>query len=122
MAEKDKGTASSMGSMFGIPPELLAAGEKQMQALTDLQKQMQSVCEDAARYATDRVQAEAELARSLGEKMSTVKSPTEAAQYYQEWLNRRMQLVAEDGQRVAADAQKLIGLSMRAFTGLATKP
>jgi hypothetical protein len=121
MAEKDKGTASSLGS-FGIPPELLAAGEKQMQAFTDLQKQMQGVCEEAARYATERVQAEAELARSLGERLSTAKSPTEAAQHYQDWLNRRMQLLAEDGQRVTADAQKLITLSMRAFSGMAAKP
>jgi hypothetical protein len=117
-----KASDSSAAPPFGIPPELLAAGEKQLQAFTDLQKQMQSVCEEAARYATERVQAEAELARSLGEKLGAAKSPVEAAQVYQDWLNRRMQLVAEDGQRVATDAQKLIGLSMRAFTGLAAKP
>lgn len=113
----DKGSAPSGGPTFGIPKELLAIGEKQMEAATELQKQMQAICEEASRYAADRVKTETDLAQALAEKLTAAKSPPEAAQAYQDWLTRRMHLFAEDGQRVASDTQKLLTMSARMLTG-----
>lgn len=117
MARQDKVPGSSGEPPFGIPKELLAVGEKQMEAVAELQKQMQTICEEAARYATDRVKAETNLTQTLAEKLTAAKSPPEAAQAYQDWLTSRMRLFAEDGQRVAADTQKLLAVSARLLTG-----
>src|SRR5687768_11777881 len=112
MTQDSTRSGPSVGSVFGagMPQDLLAAGEKQMASVAELQKQMQAICESASRNAADRAKLEAELAKTLGERLAAAKSPTDAAQAYQDWVNRRMQLFTEDGQKVAADAQKLLAM------------
>jgi hypothetical protein len=124
MAQKEGRSGPDLGSVFGsvLPQNLLAAGAQQIEWIGQLQKQFQAICEQASRQAADRASAEMDLAKSLGEKIAAAKSPTDAAQAYQDWLNRRMQLYAEDGQQVAADAQKFVTMWAGMLSGIAPKP
>ena len=61
------------------------------------------VYEQAGRDWTDRVRAEMELWTEFGKKLTSTKSVPEAMQAYQQALSQRMQMAAEDSQKVAAD-------------------
>ena len=63
--------------------------------------------EEAGRAWSERMRTELELWTELGKNLTSTHSVPEAVQIYQQSLTRRMQMAAEDGQKFAADCQKL---------------
>ncbi len=83
------------------------AGKEHAEALTGLQKELMAAYEDAGRAWSERVRTEMELWTELGKKLTATRSVPEAMQIYQQSMTQRMQMAAEDGQKFAADCQKL---------------
>jgi hypothetical protein len=62
------------------------------------------------------MQAEATVASEFASKLTAARSVADCASAYQQWLSRHMELLAQDGQRLFADTQKLMTTGARAFT------
>ena len=75
-------------------------------AMTNLQKDLASACEQANRAWLERMKSEVELWTQLGTKLMATRTAPEAMQIYQECLTQRMRMAAEDGQKMSEDYQK----------------
>lgn len=91
-------------------------GQKQLDALIEMQKGICTVVEEANRNWLARLEVERELTSDLTTKLSNAKTLPDAAKVYQDWANHRMQLLTEDGQKVVADSQKLLSSATRFFS------
>src|SRR5262249_58369065 len=90
------------------PAQYAETGQKQLEAMAEMQKELIAVIEEVNREWATRAQAEAKLATEFAGKLSAAKSIPDAAAIYQEWLARRMEMFAEDSRRVVADGQKFM--------------
>jgi len=95
------------------PAELAKLGQKQAAALTDMQRELYALVEHANRDWITRTEAERELAAQFTARLSAARSLPDAAQIYQEWMAKRMEMLAEDSRKFFADSQKLIQSSTR---------
>ncbi len=98
------------------PANFLKLGKGQAEALTALQKELMEAYEEAGRAWTERMRTELELWSELGRKLTTTHSVPEAMQVYQQSMNQRMQMAAEDSQKFASDCQKLAQKFARAMS------
>lgn len=87
--------------------KFVKAGKDQAEAFTALQKELMEAYEEAGRAWSERMRTELELWTELGKKLTSTHSVPEAVQIYQQSMTQRMQMAAEDGQKFAADCQKL---------------
>jgi hypothetical protein len=78
-----------------------------MESLTAIQKELGDTFEEANRHWLARAKSEAEFASELVTKLARTQSIPDATAVYQEWIGHRLQRLAEDGQKCAADCQKL---------------
>jgi hypothetical protein len=95
---------------------LLKTDKGQAEALSTLQKELMEAYEEAGRTWSERARTEVELWSELGKKLTETRSMPEAVQIYQQSLTRRMQMAAEDNQKLAADWQKLAQKFTRAMS------
>ncbi len=61
------------------------------------------------------MQAEASIASEFTNKVTAARSVADYASAYQEWLDRHLKLLADDGPRLFSDTQKLIETGARIF-------
>jgi hypothetical protein len=94
----------------------LKTDKGQAEALSTLQKELMEAYEEAGRTWSERARTEVELWSELGKKLTETRSMPEAVQIYQQSLTRRMQMAAEDNQKLAADWQKLAQKFTRAMS------
>ena len=94
-------------ALFPDATKFVKAGKDQAEALTALQKELMEAYEEAGRAWSERMRTELELWSELGKKLTSTHSVPEAVQIYQQSMTQRMQMVAEDSQKFAADCQKL---------------
>ena len=87
--------------------KFVKVGKDQAEAFTALQKELMEAYEEAGRAWSERMRTELELWTELGKKLTSTHSVPEAVQIYQQSMTQRMQMAAEDGQKFAADCQKL---------------
>src|SRR5262245_55561133 len=99
MASKD--SAPLMGEAIGLMPFLHFGG-----GATALQREMLEAYEQLNRAWLDRVQSEVALWSDLATKLAAVGSFPEALEAYVNCLSKRMQMTAEDGQRLFNGYQK----------------
>lgn len=83
------------------------ASKDQAEAFSALQTELTEAYEEAGRAWSERIKTEFELWTELGQKLTATHSVPEAVQIYQQSMTQRMQMVAEDNERFAADCQKL---------------
>jgi hypothetical protein len=76
-------------------------------AMVNLQKELLDAYEHASRAWLARVKSEVDLWSELATKLSSTKSPPEALEAYRDCVSQRMQMAAEDGQRLMEDCQKI---------------
>jgi hypothetical protein len=88
-------------------------GQNQADALIAMQRELCSLVEEVNRNWLARAELERDLASEFATRLSTAKTPADAAQTYQEWMSRRMQTLASDHQKLFADSQKFIGAATR---------
>jgi hypothetical protein len=82
-------------------------GKEQTEAMLSVQKELLDSYEQASRAWLARVKSEVDLWSALAAKLSTTRSVPEALSAYQECVAQRMQMAAEDGQRLLEDCQKI---------------
>jgi hypothetical protein len=78
-----------------------------MESLTAIQKELGETFDEANRHWMARAKSEAEFASELVTKLARTQSIPDATAVYQEWMGHRMQRLADDSQKCAADCQKL---------------
>jgi hypothetical protein len=82
-------------------------GKEQTEAMLGVQKELLDSYEQASRAWLARVKSEVDLWSALAAKLSTTRSVPEALSAYQECVAQRMQMAAQDGQRLLEDCQKI---------------
>jgi hypothetical protein len=112
VAQKEQ-RASPKSAPEANPAELAHMGKKQVEAMIDVQKEFIDTFEDVNRQWLARLKAETDLATEFAGKLAAAKSIPDTAAICQEWINRRMELFAEDGRRFVADIQKFTTASTR---------
>ena len=102
--------------MAGKPPGSSAPGstpffefgKDQTEAMAGLQKELLEAYEQTSNAWLARVKSEVDLWSELAKKLTATRSPTEAMEAYQKCVAQRMQMAAEDGQRLSEDCQKVM--------------
>jgi Phasin protein len=96
-----------MSSRPDTSPPSFRLGKEQTDAMLGMQKELLDSYEQASRAWLARVKSEVDLWSALAAKLSTTRSVPEALNAYQECAAQRMQMAAEDGQRLLAECQKI---------------
>jgi hypothetical protein len=99
------------GRASSFPAQLAQAGQQRMTALIDMQREVLDTFEQLNREWLARAQSEASLACDLVGKMGSA----HAAAAYQEWINRRGEMLAQDARALIAGGEKLAGVYARFF-------
>ncbi len=126
MAEKDSQTAKSAKSFAErmFPAEFVDLGTNRVAAMADMQKELMTCIEETYRGWLERAQSEADAAAELVSKLTAARSVPDSAAAWQEWMTRRMDMLADDGRRFAQDGQKFMTASTRllsnGWTGAST--
>lgn len=97
-------------------------GRKQVDALVAMQRELYGLAEAANRNWLARVELERTLASELAAGLSSAKSPSDAAKAYQDWMNRRMHALADDGRKLFDDSQKFMAAATKFLSGGGQKP
>lgn len=79
------------------------------EAFAGLQKEVIEAYEQASRAWLERVRTEVDLWSQLTGKLAGMRSPSDAAGIYQEWLGEHVKLAAEDGRRLTDHWQNFVG-------------
>ena len=108
-------------------PNLFPAGLAEMKRVEDvmsLQKQLVTYLQDVNRSWFEHMQSEAAMASEFGGRLAAARSIPDVATAWQEWAKRRMELLAQDGQDILTDTEKLIETGTRVFANgwVAGKP
>ncbi len=91
-----------------FPPELAQAGQKGVEEMISLQTELFNYLQDVNRGFVNHVQSELALTSEYVSKLSRARSLPQTAATCQEWANRRIELMAEDGRRFLADTEKFL--------------
>ena len=91
-------------------------GQKQANAFMTMQHEFSAWFEEARKSWTARAELEKELTSELFTRLSSAKTIPDAAQIYQDWLNRHLQVWAEDSRKAMADGQKLVAVAARCMS------
>jgi hypothetical protein len=81
--------------------------------MAEVQKEIFEVIAQMNQQWFSRAMANANLASELGTKLTGARSFPDAAEAYQQWMAKRMKLVAEDSQQFVADGQKFMEITAR---------
>jgi hypothetical protein len=111
-ADMAKGSTSNL-----IPPQFAAMGKKRLEDFVAMQAEQMEKLQEMNRSWLERMQSEATLASEFAAKLTAARSVPEVAAAYQEWATRQMEMAAEDGKRIFADAQKLAETGARLLSG-----
>src|ERR1700686_5442197 len=82
-------------------------GKDQTETMQNLQKELQGAYEQTSRAWVARMKSEMDLWSELGAKLGAIRSIPEALQAYQETMTKRMEMAAEDGQRLVTVSQEM---------------
>jgi hypothetical protein len=97
MAQKEQ--RGSAAQPLPNAADLADMGKKQVEAMVDVQKEFIRATEELNREWVERLRAEAELATELASKLTAAKSIPDTVGIYQEWMKRRVEMLASDMQK-----------------------
>jgi len=89
---------------------------------TNLQKELLDTYEQASRAWLERMKSEMELWAALATKMSGTRSVPEALEVYQKGLAQRMQMAADDGQKLFDGCRNITQQITRAMSDGLSSP
>lgn len=113
MSAQEKDNPSAPGVNFA---DIDKFGRKQVDAFVTMQRELYTLADEANRNWLARVELERNLASELAAGLSGAKTPADAAKVYQDWINRRMQALADDGRKLFDDSQKFMTAAARFMT------
>ncbi|HEU5276674.1 MAG TPA: hypothetical protein VFU97_23670 [Xanthobacteraceae bacterium] len=99
----------SSGSGGAGQEKFTKAGRNQTEATLGIQKELLETYEQASRAWLARVQSEIALWSDLASKLSASRSVPDALGAYQETVAQRLQMAAEDAQRMVSESQAVMG-------------
>ncbi|MGE5163414.1 MAG: phasin family protein, partial [Sphingobacteriales bacterium] len=82
-------------------------GQERTEAAMGLQKELLASYEEASRAWLARVQSEVALWSDLASRLSATRSVPEALETYSKCVSERMKMAADDGRKLADEAQKI---------------
>jgi Phasin protein len=80
-----------------------------------LQKEFVTYLQEVNRNWFEHMQSEAAIASEFANKLTAARSIPDVATVWQEWANRRMELLTQDGRHLLADTEKFIETGARVF-------
>ena len=89
------------------PPPFLNWGQERTEALIALQKELLESYDQASRAWLTRVQSEVSLWSDLATKLAATHTAPEALETYSKCISERMKMAADDGRRLADEAQQI---------------
>ena len=98
--------ATQSAFMYTTPSELAAIGKKRMEEFVDAQKDLFDDLMQTNWKWIDRFQSETQLASEFFNKVAAARSIPDALSVYQEWTSRRIGMMVDDGEQLAADTRK----------------
>jgi Phasin protein len=113
MAQKEQRISAKPNVPSADPAEHAEVGKKQVEAMIDVQNEFIKAIDEVNREWAARVEAETDLATDFAGKLTAARSIPETAAICQEWMNRRMEMFAEDSRRMVADIQKFTTATAR---------
>jgi hypothetical protein len=108
---KEKSTKSAPASY--LDTNAFTMGGSQAKNFMEIQKELQALIVQANQDWLARAEKERALASELAARLTGAKSLPDVAKEYQEWMTRRMELMAEDSQKFFADSQKFMNSAVR---------
>jgi Phasin protein len=105
MAGKVQRTSSK--SVMPNTTDFAKAGQQQFERMLEMQNKFFNL-DEMTRDWSARVKAESDLANEFMQKLSRVRTIPEAVAVSPEWINRRMEMLAEDSRRLLPDGQKFM--------------
>jgi len=98
--------------------EFIPAGSAEMEkqrvaAWMEMQKEFFDRLQEINQAWFGRLKSEINLASDFAAKLMACRTLPETTTAYQECMGKRMELLAEDGQRLLADGQKFVNLGAR---------
>lgn len=89
------------------PTFFFDAAQKYAETIAGLQKQLIESCEQSGQLWAARAQSEVAMWSELASKMATIRSAPEAVEALQSCMSKRMQMTAEDGEKLVKQWQQL---------------
>ena len=108
-------TRDNSKSSLGGPP-FIAMGQGLPEATAALQKELLESYGRIGRAWLDRVQSEVTLWSDVSRRLSSTSSPSEAVETYTKLVSQRMQMAAEDAQRLFNESQEIMQKIGRALS------
>jgi hypothetical protein len=113
--EQQIGNTTASAPLSSFPLDLVGLGRKQLEAIFEAQSKLVGTLPALSREWMSCAQAERELTSDLIAKLTAARTLPESARAYQEWLNRRMDMFADETRMVWADTQKLVDVGAGLF-------
>ena len=114
MVDKSETAGFEMAKLNAMP--IFQLGKNQTEAMLTMQKEMMAAYEEASHAWIERVKSEVALWSDLASKLSASKSLPDGVDACRDVVAQRMKLAAEDGQRLMAEGQKIIGAVTRSLS------
>ena len=89
------------------PLEFAVIGKRYVDELGKAQVELVGKLQEMNRQWLDRMNTEANLTSEFTSKLTSARSVPEAMTACQDWTSRRLEMIAEDGQHILDDAQKI---------------
>jgi len=104
-------------SLFSLAPaQFTAMGRNYVEEFAKVQTELFDKLQDMNRQWLDRINSEANLVSQFASNVTSARSIPEAMTACQQWTSRRFEMMAEDGQHLFNDAQKLTETGSRLFS------
>ena len=115
MAQNDPQAEGSIKSptLDLFPAAFAQTGKQRVEDMIELQAEFFNYLQEMNRDWFARMQSEAVMASEFATKLAAARSFPETATVCQEWTNRRIELLAQDGQRLFADTKKIMEAGAR---------
>jgi hypothetical protein len=104
-----------------VPAQLFQFGKERTDAMLNVQRELLEAYENAGRVWLTRMETELKLWNGFAVNLAASRTLPEGMKVYGDCIAQRMQMVAEDGQHLFDDAQKLMTTITGSFNGQRTK-
>ena len=115
MTQNDTHAESSTQSktLDVFPAALAETGKQRAEDMINFQTELFQYLQEANQKWFARMQSEAAMASEFATKLAAARSIPETATIYQEWANRRIELLSQDGTCLFTDTKKMMEAGAR---------
>jgi hypothetical protein len=108
---------ANAGGLGAGSAQFLQFGKERSDAMLKVHKEVLDAYQEASQAWVSRVKSEVEFWSELANKLATSRSVPEGMETYRDGISHRMQMAAEDGQRMFEDGQKMIAAVTKSLSG-----